>query len=264
MRLATVRSGGADRPDRGRLGGRGHPGKDRAQDRHHQEKGRKKGAGDLAQQDGRGQGRHFGLGDFGRPIGPDPHRQQHVDDVKHYQQESGQDRAHEKVPDRHADNVADQHQHDAGGNDLPQGTGCRHGSGGQLLVVASFQHGGDRQQAHGDHGGAHDARGGAQQGAHHDYGYRQSAADAPEDQAHGVQQLFGKARALQHNPHENEKRHRQQGDVGHDAPDPQGEEVEKRPAETDQAEKKGGAEQGEGDRKAGHQENRQGEKHPAG
>ena len=188
--------------------------------------------------------------------------EQNVEDEQTDQDHTRQDGAHEKVTDGNPDDIADEHQDDTRRYDLTQGPGSRHRAGGQLLLIAAPQHGRHRQQAHGDHRGADNSRRCTEQGADHNDGYGQPAAQTAEQKTHGVEQFLGQAGALQHDAHENEQGNGDQGDVGHHAPDPQGQQVEERPTEADQAEHQGGPHQGEGDREAGHQHNRQRQEHP--
>jgi hypothetical protein len=87
------------------------------------------------------------------------------------------------------------------------------------LVVAVAQHDRQRDQAHGDDRGRHDAGGGGQQRANEHHGVGEPAAHPSEQLADGVEQFLGHAAALQHQPHEGEKRDRQQRRVGDDAVD---------------------------------------------
>ena len=56
--------------------------------------------------------------------------------------------------------------------------------------------------------------------------------------------------------HKYEQGHCCKGDVGHAAPDAQRQQIKKIPAKTDHAESQGDAQQGKGDREAGHKQDR--------
>jgi len=164
---------------------------------------------------------------------PYRHRDQ-IRDVQADQQQTGQQRADEQIADRDGfrrkdaqlqlrlligagHHIAQQHQHDRGRNDLPQGAGSRQRTGGDGRVVAASQHGGQREQSHGDHRGADDAGTRREQCTNHAHRNRQAAAQGAEQTRHRLQQVFGNPRFLQHHAHEHEQRHRQHGLVVHDA-----------------------------------------------
>jgi hypothetical protein len=73
-------------------------------------------------------------------------------------------------------------------------------------IVARAQHGGQRDHAHGDHGGADDAGGGGQQRADQHHRDAQAPAQLAEQPAHGVEQFLGDAALFQHRAHQHEER----------------------------------------------------------
>ncbi len=89
--------------------------------------------------------------------------------------------------------VTEQHQNDRRRNNLPEGAGCRQRAGSQRRVVAAAQHGRQRQQAEGDHGGADNAGTRRQQRADDANRERQPAAQTTEQSRHGVEQILGDA-----------------------------------------------------------------------
>jgi hypothetical protein len=106
-----------------------------------------------------------------------------------------------------------------------------------------------------------------------DHRQAESAAQAVHQLDQGAQQLVGQPRALQHDAHEDEHRHRDQRLVGHDAVNAVRKSLEENRVEgarehTDAGENQGHAGQGEGHREAGHQRgadaDEQGQRHPAG
>src|SRR4029434_8288157 len=107
------------------------------------------------------------VGDGGGLLRPESTEDRDVDDVETDQDQAGQDGADVEVADRHAHDVAQQHQDDAGRDDLPQGTRSADCAGDQPLVVPAPHHRGQRYQAHGDDAGPDDPGGGSQDGAHH-------------------------------------------------------------------------------------------------
>jgi hypothetical protein len=115
---------------------------------------------------------------------------------------------------------------------------------GDRRVVAALEHGGQRQQPHGHDGGADDAGGGRQQRADDAHRIAEPAAQAAEQQRHGIEQLLGDLRALQHDAHEDEQRHRDQHLVGHDAEDALREGAEDGEVEDTEASGRGGQTRG--------------------
>src|SRR3546814_10232729 len=73
-----------------------------------------------------------------------------------------------------------------------------------------------------------DAGGGGEQRADQDDRHAETAAQAAEQPAHGLQQLLGDAAVLQHHAHEDEQRNGDQDVVGDDAEDALAERAEQR------------------------------------
>jgi hypothetical protein len=146
--------------------------------------------------------------------------------------------------------VAEEHERDRGRDDLAERAGGTDRAGGELGVVAGLEHGRQREEAHGDDGGADDAGRGGEQRA--DDGDRdgEAAPDPGEQHAHGLQELIGDAGPLQHHPHEDEERDRDQHLVDHGA-----EVARRQPAEEAEVEDaEPPADAGEDERRAGERE----------
>ncbi len=220
-------------PHRGRLGGGGDPGQNRPQHRHHQQNRRQDGAHQALDETLLEDLGPLLVGKDRCPFLVETGVDEDIDQVQPHQQQSGDHRPHEQISHRHPDDVPQEHQDDGGRDDLAQGARGRDGAGGQFRVVAAFEHGGQGDQAHGHHGGADDAGRRAQQHAHDHHRRGQPAAQATEHQRHGLEQFLCQPGAFEHHPHEDEQGHGQQGEVGHDAPDAQGHQVEEVPAEAD-------------------------------
>ena len=156
------------------------------------------------------------------------------------------------------DLVAEQDQHDRRWDDLAECAGRANRAAGDRRRIAAAQHGRQGQQPHGHHGGADDTGRSGEQGTDDGDRDAEAAAHAAHYQRHGLQQLFRQSRSLEHHPHEDEQRHRNQQVVGHDAVDAIGQglhEGELKNAEGGTAEgvDQGHARKREGDRKAKHQ-----------
>ena len=138
--------------------------------------------------------------------------------------------------------VAEQHQRDRRWNDLAECAGRADRAGGELRVVAVAQHGRERQQAEGDHGGADDAGARRHHHADHCHGHAKAAAHSSHQRGEALEQRLRDARALERHAHGDEQRHRDQGLVRDDAEQTPGQEAqvaeiehaEQRPAEGEQ------------------------------
>ena len=103
----------------------------------------------------------------------------HIQEIQAHQNQAGNQRTHKQIANGHriqgpqplfelgfligvGQHITQQYQGNGGGDDLPQRAGSTDQSGGQLRLVALTQHGRQRQQAHGHHGGADDAGAGGQ------------------------------------------------------------------------------------------------------
>ena len=117
---------------------------------------------------------------------------------------------------------ADQDQNDAGGDDLPQRSRCRHRPGGQLFLIAAAQHGGQGQKPHGDHGGADDAGARGQQHAYDGHRDTQPAGPPAKQQRHIAEQILGYLCPLKDVAHQYEQRHGNEGFVTNGAEYPGG------------------------------------------
>ena len=73
------------------------------------------------------------------------------------------------------------------------------------------KHRGQRDQSHCDDRGANNAGSCRQQRSDKNYRYSQTPRDRTKQLGHGNQKIFCDLRALEHNPHEDEKRNRDQG-----------------------------------------------------
>ncbi len=226
---------GADRADGGRFRRRCQAAEDRAEHRKDQQDRRDQDGGEPANE--RKAARRRGIGRHrGRACGEKDRDADQVEDIERDQREARHDGAREQVGDRNrirreisllqlrsligmADLVAEQHQHRRGRKDLRQRRGRRDRAGREPLVVAEAQHRRQHDQAHGHRGGADDAFCRSQQHADDRDRDAEAAGQRAEQPAHGLQQLFGNARALEHHAHEDEQRNRQQHIVGHDAED---------------------------------------------
>ena len=231
--------GGADGADGAGLIDRGDPHDDGAEHGQDERQGRNEGQqhaeGELAveasyHRDGR------------RAAGPYERDGENVDNVEAHQHQAGQDGAQEHVaragrgdaelrghdelacgglvvhqPQRARlvggvrELVGQDDEHHGGRDDLPQRARRADGAGGEPARVAVAQHGRQRDEAHGDHGGAENAGGGGEQRPHQHHGDAEAARNRPEQARHGHQQVLGDLRALQHDAHEHEQGH---GDDG--------------------------------------------------
>ena len=126
------------------------------------------------------------------------------------------------------DLIPEHHQHDGWGNDLPEGSRGGDGAAGELRIVAAPQHGRQREEPHRHHGGPDDAGGRGEQCSHHAHGDAEPTAQGAEQHPHGVEQLLGHLRALEHHAHVHEQRHRDQHLVRHHSEDAIGKEAEER------------------------------------
>ncbi len=189
-----------------------------------------------------------------------------IEGVAPGEQQPRQQRALVHVADRAAEHIGHHDQHQRGRNDLRQGAARGDDTGRQTRVIAVAQHDGQRDQPHGDDRGRHHPRGRGQQRADEDDGIGESAANAAEDLADGVQQLLGHAAAFQDQPHEGEERHGQQDLVAHDAEHPIRQRLQQRGGEhaefdADPAEQHADGGERKGDRIADQQEEHQRREH---
>ena len=162
--------------------------------------------------------------------------------------------------------VAQKDEHDRRRDDLPQRAGGADRSAGDRRSVTALEHGRQRQQPHRYHRGADDPRRCGEQRADHAHRDAEAAAQPAHEQSHGVQQRLGEFRALEHHPHEDEQRHRDEQVVGHDAVDAVGERLHEGEFEdlemgADQRVDQRHPRQGEGDGEAQQQRAAQGEHH---
>src|SRR5690606_4895660 len=170
LAFAQRQYGGAHGADGRRLGRGGKAEQDRAEHQEDQQQRRQQRAEEFAPVH-RAQ---FFLGQRGQLRRREKGHHHQVKDVQADQQQAGNQRAHEQVADRNGlrredahlqlclligagHHVTQQNQHDGRRDDLPEGTGGGQGAGGNGWVVAAAQHGWQRQQAQGYHGGADDA-----------------------------------------------------------------------------------------------------------
>ena len=115
--------------------------------------------------------------------------------------------------------LAQDDQHRRRRDDLPERAGGADAARGEARLVAVPHHGRQRDQPHGDDGGTHHARGRPQQRADQGDGDGEAPAHAAEQAAHGFDQLGRDVRTLEHQPHEDEERDRDQRVAGHGAED---------------------------------------------
>ncbi|MCY1224650.1 hypothetical protein D9M72_368170 [compost metagenome] len=165
--------------------------------RHRQRNGERRDAG-TERAGFQRQGRHR--------IAPDEGHQQDVDHVKAGQHEARDQGAGVHVAYRAAELVGKNDEHERRRDDLGKRARSRDDARGDLPVIAVAQHDRQRDQAHGDDRGGNDTGGGGKQRADEDDRIGKTAADRAEELADGVEQVFGHARFLEHDPHEGKER----------------------------------------------------------
>ncbi len=67
---------------------------------------------------------------------------QHIDNIQHAQQKTGDDGSHKQIADRQCQLIRHNNQHNAGRNQNAQCTSAGNGTNGNGFTVALFEHGG--------------------------------------------------------------------------------------------------------------------------
>ena len=93
---------------------------------------------------------------------------------------------------------------------MAQGAGRAQRPRGETRLVASFEHGRQRQNTHGDNSGADNAGTRRQQHANKHHRQTEPAGYASEHHRHIVQQVFGDSAFFQHGAHKDKQRHGEQ------------------------------------------------------
>ena len=202
--LGHCQEHGTHRADRSGLGRRGHPEEDGAEHPADEDEGRHEGRAEAGEE-----GRVEGLALLGRHGGRlEEAEADYIEDIETHQHETGQERAHKEVADRHGDrgeiahfelgllmsrrdDVAEDDEHNTGRDDLAERPRGADDAGGNRWGVRALEHGRQRNKPHGDDRRADDAGGSRQQPPDEAHRNPQPPAQAAAELRHGFEQVLG-------------------------------------------------------------------------
>ncbi len=175
---------------------------------------------------------------------------QGIGGVEEGEEDSRDDSCREQVRDRHLQNGAHHHEHDARRNEDAQGSPRRDRARRKFDIILRAVHRFGRHDAENRDGRAYNPGGCREDRGDKQYSDEQRPPDAGEHELHGLKQPFHQARLLHEDAHENEQGNGGKGLFQHHRRELEGHQVEDEIAKPDKTENGAEKDECEGDREA--------------